>query len=152
LLQFFSASAQTRQAWTDCIKQQTIHFTIRSVLQVFLAVPDKRKLQAAPITQALDQQYHSMGGDNRAKLYDAVGQIWLELYGGHVHVGKQCCCRATAATVRQQIADVFTTWLAVYCYQTLRYVSYALLFNRSMHTAASSELSLNPRVTTVGQQ
>jgi hypothetical protein len=30
----------------------------------------------------------SMGGDNRAKLYDAVGQIWLEFYGGHVHVGE----------------------------------------------------------------
>jgi hypothetical protein len=29
-----------------------------------------------------------MARDKRAKLYDAVGQIWLELYGGHVHVGK----------------------------------------------------------------
>lgn len=29
-----------------------------------------------------------MGGDDRAVLYDAVGQIWLEFYGGHVHVGE----------------------------------------------------------------
>ena len=29
-----------------------------------------------------------MGGDDRAVLYDAVGQIWLEFYGEHVHVGK----------------------------------------------------------------
>lgn len=28
--------------------------------------------------------------DNRAALYDAVGQIWLEFYGNHVHLG-ECC-------------------------------------------------------------
>lgn len=29
-----------------------------------------------------------MGGDNRKELYDATGQVWLELFGEHVHVGE----------------------------------------------------------------
>jgi hypothetical protein len=26
--------------------------------------------------------------DSRAVLYDAVGQIWFEFYGNHVHLGE----------------------------------------------------------------
>jgi hypothetical protein len=26
-------------------------------------------------------------GDSRAVLYDAVGEIWLNFYGNHVHLG-----------------------------------------------------------------
>lgn len=34
-----------------------------------------------------------------AKLYDAVGQIWLELFGEHVHVGAYC---ASVSAERQR--------------------------------------------------
>jgi hypothetical protein len=30
----------------------------------------------------------SSHAENSAQLYDAVGQIWLEMFGEHVHVGE----------------------------------------------------------------